>query len=87
MNTTDEHLYQAFCERCDDARAKLRQHMSELGLHAKDGWSIHESTRQVDGRTELVMRPLHPRLPAPTDLECLCAIDEPGEKVSSECRE
>ena len=87
MDKTDKLISRAFGERCDEARAKLRLHMSELGLHQEDGWSIHESTRQVGGRTEIVMRPLHRRLPAPTDLECLCAVDEPGKNVSSECHE
>jgi len=87
MDTADDLISRAFGERCDDARAKLRMHMSELGLHPEDGWLIHESTRNVGGRTEIVMRPLHRRLSPPTGLECLCAIDEPGEEVSSECRE
>ena len=60
--------------------------MAERGLREEDGWRIHEFTRQADGRTELVMRPIHRHLEAPPDMECVCAIDEPGTNISSECR-
>jgi len=35
--------------------------MDERGLYERDGWSIYEFTREVNGGTELVMRPIHPR--------------------------
>jgi hypothetical protein len=87
MTTKDEHLSRAFSASCEDARDALLKHMTAHGLRLEDGWTIHEFTRQVEGRTELIMRPLHRQLPAPTNLECLCMIDEPGAKVGSECRE
>ena len=61
--------------------------MADRALRIEDGWRIHEFTRQMDGRMELVMRPVHSRLSAPPDLECWCAIDEPSSAVSSDCRE
>jgi hypothetical protein len=87
MNARDEDLSREFGLRCDEARAALQRHMAEHGLRIEDGWWIHEFTRQVDGRTELVMRPAHRQLPAPTDLECVCMIDEQGSNASSECRD
>lgn len=60
--------------------------MAQLGLREQDGWTIHEFTRDLNGRTELVMRPLHPHLPAPPDVECTCTIDEQGSSPSAECR-
>jgi hypothetical protein len=33
----------------------------------------------------LVMRPIHLKLPAPTDLECSCSIDEGGTDISWDC--
>jgi hypothetical protein len=59
--------------------------MDDRGLYGDGGWSIYEFTRDVGGCTELVMRPMHPRLSAPSDLECVCTIDEPGSNVSSDC--
>jgi hypothetical protein len=41
--------------------------------------------RQANGGTVLVMRPIHMKLPAPTDLECTCSIDETGTDISSDC--
>ena len=75
----------AFATKCDHARSELRRHMTDRGLHEKDGWTIHESMRQANGGTVLVMRPIHMKLPAPADLECTCSIDETGTDISSDC--
>lgn len=85
MNVKEEVLFPEFAARCDEARASLRHHMTERGLHERDGWRIYEFTRDLNGRTELVLRPVHPSLSAPDDLECVCTIDEPGSQVSSDC--
>ena len=77
-------LFPEFAERCDDARAFLRKHMTERGLHERDGWYIYEFTREVGGRTELAMRPIHPHL-TPPDIECVCKIERPGAPVASTC--
>ena len=74
-----------FAAKCEQARSELRKHMVERGLHEKDGWAIHESMRQANGGTVLVMRPFHMKLEAPPDLECSCSIDEPGTDISSDC--
>lgn len=86
MNTQrDSQLSYAFAERCEDARSKLREHMTSRGLHFKDGWRIHETMRHRDGCSVIVMTPIHMHLPAPDNLECTCSIDEPGEDISSNC--
>jgi len=82
----DQSVAHAFASKCDQARADLTRHMQERGLLAKDGWRIDESLRQADGGTVIVMRPIHMRLPAPPDLECSCSVDEPGLRVSAQCR-
>lgn len=81
----DKASANAFAAKCAQARSELLKHMAERGLHEKDGWTIHEAMRQAKGGTVLVMRPIHMKLPAPTDLECSCSIDEPGTDISSEC--
>jgi|RhiMetdeSRZDD1v2_1073273.scaffolds.fasta_scaffold130314_3 hypothetical protein len=85
MDARDQRLFSEFAGKCDEARTTLRKHMTDRGLHERDGWTIHEFTRQIEGRTEIVMRPIHRHLDAP-DLECTCEIDEPGSHISAECR-
>jgi len=87
MSTRDGDLSREFGLRCDEARAALQKHMAEHGLRIEDGWWIHEFTRHVEGHTELVMRPMHRRLTAPPELECICTIDEHGADASFECNE
>lgn len=86
MDSRDQRLFAEFAGKCDEARATLRQHMRDRGLHEQDGWMIHEFTRQIEGRTEIVMRPIHRQLDAPSELECTCEIDEPGSHISADCR-
>jgi hypothetical protein len=81
----DANLAAEFGVKRREARATLRKHMEERGLHARDGWSIAEVVRQRAGTTELVMRPIHLRLPSPDDLECVVTIDEIGSHIDSEC--
>jgi hypothetical protein len=78
-------LTRQFAARCAETRALLRKHMDERRLFERDGWQISESTRFRDGKTELVMRPIHMQLSAPDDLECVVTIDEPGSSIESEC--
>jgi len=87
MSTSDDTLVLAFGAKCDEARAALQRHMLDRGLHEADGWRIYEFTRQIEGRSEIVMRPIHSRLEAPAGLECFCEIDAPASKVSSGCAE
>lgn len=70
-----------------EARATLRKHMDERGLLEKDGWKIAEVLRQREGKTELVMRPIHLRLLPPDDLVCIVAIDDVGSQIDSTCTE
>jgi hypothetical protein len=61
--------------------------MDRHGLLEGDGWQIYEFTRQVDGRTELVLRPVHTQLTPPQDLECTCHLDGPTHVPTAECSE
>jgi len=82
------HDFQAatrFAKACVEARAYLRRHMEARGLYESDGWKIVETVRQADGGSELVMRPLHLRLNAPDDLECVVSIDEDSTAVDVDC--
>ena len=87
MNARDKNLSRELGLKCDEARAALEKHMTERGLREEDGWWIYECTRQANGYTELVMRPMHRKLTPPSDLECVCIIDESDGETAAECRE
>ncbi|HZZ92346.1 MAG TPA: hypothetical protein VFE23_07275 [Usitatibacter sp.] len=72
-------------ERCMEARAHLRAEMERAGLRQCDGWEIAESVRHAGGKSELIMRPLHMRLPTPPDIECVVSIEKSSAEVDSEC--
>ena len=84
-STPDTHAARRFAKACAEARAYLRRHMEARGLYESDGWKIVESVRQAHGGSELVMRPLHLRLNAPDDLECVVSIDEDSSEVDVDC--
>ena len=84
-NQQDSDLAYALFARCEEARSNLWSQMHDRGLRCADGWHIHETTRHANGRTTIVMRPIHMKLPAPPDLECSCSIDAPGDDISSHC--
>ena len=81
----DTPLADAFTSKCEQARSELASHMKDRGLHLEEGWRIHEQVRHIDGRTEIVMTPIHIKHPAPEGLECSCSIDEEGSNASSRC--
>jgi hypothetical protein len=81
----DAYLATQFAMKRHEARVMLRKHMQDRGLLERDGWNIAEVVRQREGKTELVMRPIHLRLPSPDDLECVVAIDDAGSRIESEC--
>jgi hypothetical protein len=83
--TTDSALAEAFAAKRDEARRTLRGHMEARGLLEKDGWRIVETVRHRQGRTELVLKPMHLRLDAPPNLECVVAIEEPGWGITADC--
>jgi len=84
-HTPDSALAAAFAAKRDEARLTLRGHMQARGLLEKDGWRIVETVRHREGRTELVLRPMHLRLDAPPNLECVVAIEEPGWDITADC--
>ena len=81
----DSTLAVQFAKKRDEARDTLRRHMEERGLAESDGWRITETIRHRNGRTELVLRPIHLRLDPPPGLECVVAIDEPGSRITADC--
>lgn len=74
----------AFAERYRAAKAFLRGEMDRLGLLESQGWRISETHRDGRRGSEIVMRPIHLRLPSPDDLECVVWVDESGE-ADAEC--
>ena len=81
----DSAIAALFSAKREEARATLRYHMDKRGLREGDGWRISESIRHREGKTELVLRPIHLRLDSPVDLECIVTIDEPGLAISTHC--
>ena len=80
-------LYPELSAKCEKAREALREHMARRGLLEGNGWKIYEFTRRAEGRTELVLRPVHSALSSPDELECTCHIEEPGATATAECSE
>ena len=76
---------EAFAERYQAARAHLRREMDRLGLREADGWRIDEISRDGRRGSEVVLRPIHLRLPSPPGLECVVWMDEEGESIDAEC--
>lgn len=87
MQTHDAMVAAAFAARCEESRAILRKEMEAAGLFERDGWRIMEMTRPGRSGLELVMRPIHLRLPSPPGMECVVWIDEDGMDVGSECQQ
>ena len=80
-------IYPELSAKCEEARKALREHMARRGLLEGLGWRIYEFTREVDGQTELVLRPVHAGLSSPDELECTCRVEQPGSQATTECRE
>src|SRR4051812_39665327 len=81
----DHQLAEEFTAHRAKAHAHLRHEMDALGMTAAEGWRIAESTREVVGGLEMVLRPIHRYLPSPPGLECIVRIETPVEVVESEC--
>lgn len=77
-SAADRHPGESFSQRCAAARVHLLGEMERLGMRERDGWRIAESTRNVTGGSELVMRPIHRVLPTPDGVECVVRIEESG---------
>lgn len=77
MQSQDEVLSAAVRARIEQARADVAAQMAALGLSEKDGWRIHEETRQVFGGTQWVVRPVHIHHDAP-QVEAVVIIDASG---------
>lgn len=89
MKGTDGDRTQLLAKALAEERTKAEQHlwreMEKHGLTKADGWRIVEFTREAQGGTEIVLRPLHLYLPSPPGLECVVGVmDRPGG-IQSEC--
>jgi hypothetical protein len=82
---TDAEIGRAFAERYAAAVTHLRRAMEALGLHESHGWRISETTQEASNGSRLVLRPIHSRLLAPPDVECIVWIDEDSGAVDAEC--
>ena len=81
----DELLVKEFRDKVAAARVQLLSHMRALGLRPEDGWRIGETLRQLDGKTELVLWPVHRLHVAPESLRCVVTIDTPGVDIEMDC--
>lgn len=84
-SSQDSNAAKRFGKACAEARAHLRREMEARGLYESDGWKIVETVRQIEGGSELVMRPLHLHKAAPDDIECVVSIDEDSSAVDMDC--
>lgn len=84
-STSDEQMSDELLARIREAEAFLWAEMTKLGLLEKDGWRIVQSTRDVAEATEIVLRPIHLRKPAPEGLECVVRVHEVKRRVETEC--
>ena len=85
MTAANDHAGSvAFAERYRAAKAFLRKEMDRLGLREADGWRISELHRDGMRGSEIVLRPIHVRLAAPEDVECVVWVDEAGQ-ADAEC--
>ena len=82
---TDDQLSAALSAEIAKAEAYLWSEMQRMGLRREDGWKITQSTRDGRGGSEIVLRPIHLRLPTPDGLECVVHIVESGTSVDTEC--
>lgn len=81
----DGDIQRAFAERYAAARKHLRTTMEALGLHEAEGWRISETTQETAGGSRMVLRPIHTRLSAPPDVECIVWVDEEDGSVDADC--
>ena len=81
----DRTLAREVRARLDAAKAHLRMLMEERGLHASDGWAVVEFARETADGMAIVLKPLHRKLSAPEDLECLVSIRTDTAAVESDC--
>ena len=82
---TESAPERAFRERYAAAIRHLKGAMEALGLHETQGWRISETTQEAANGSRLVLRPIHSRLSAPPDVECVVWIDEDTGAVDAEC--
>ena len=85
MINLDEKAADEFRARLAEARAHLARLMAEHGLEESAGWRIHEIVRGVPGGLEMVLRPIHSRLPSPPGVECVVRIEERSQEVDLTC--
>jgi hypothetical protein len=85
LNGMDQEIERLFAARYEAARKHLRAMMETLGLHESEGWRISEITQETEGGSRVVLRPIHTRLVAPPDVECIVWIHEEDGAVDADC--
>lgn len=85
MNQRDREHAERFAAHRAEAEAELWRRMDALGLHARDGWRLAETTRDAMDGTELVIRPLHMSRDPPPDLQCIVHVREDDGSIDIRC--
>jgi hypothetical protein len=80
-----DSLSQALSAERERLRLYLWGEMEKLGLRKEDGWSILEFTRESEGGTQIVLRPMHMRLTPPDGMECVVGIVEDSGGIHGRC--
>ena len=78
-------LAKALAEERAKAEAHLWREMEARGLRKADGWRIVEFTREAEGGTEIVLRPLHLYIASPAGLECVVGVLDAAGEIRSQC--
>ena len=81
----DRTLAREVHDRLEAAKAHLRMMMEERGLYASDGWIVVELSRETSEGMAIVLKPLHRKLAAPDDLECVVSVSTSTAAVESNC--
>lgn len=86
MERKDAMLATILAERLAIAEAHLWAQMESAGMHRRDGWSVMQLTRERDGGSEIVLRPMHMSIPAPPGFECVVWIGEDEDaEIRADC--
>ena len=81
----DEDLSIELTRRCEAARNYMFGEMMRLGLTLEAGWRLADKVRHVEGRSEIVIWPIHTSFPSPDGMECVVSVNESGTEIRNTC--